>query len=84
MKTSRKGIWLYDRNGTTWLADDVNGNQGPDGKSGQIVFTFPISGTYYLKVDDTTYAFDTGLGAYSLRICEDICSVKVFLPLILR
>lgn len=84
MRSSSKGVWLYDRNGINLLEEDPNGSGGPGGEIGQIVFEAPLSGTYYIKVADSIYLFDTGIGLYSLRVCEDTCLEKIFLPIVLR
>ncbi len=78
--TSRAtGLWLYNATGTE-LANDANGNY--ETGEAQIEFTFVTSGEYFILVKDAQWVNWTG--AYSVRVCEDSCLQKVYLPAVIR
>jgi hypothetical protein len=74
------GLWLYNASGTE-LANDAYGNL--ETGAAQIEFTFLASGNYFVLVKDCYYPCNW-MGPYSVRVCEESCLQKVYLPVIVR
>jgi RNase P/RNase MRP subunit POP5 len=75
------GLYLYNEGGSE-LADDEFGRNGDGNVDAQITFTFANSGTYFAMV--TRQEFSSWSGSYSIQVCEERCSGRLYLPLIRR
>ena len=73
------GIQLYGANKETPLAEDKYGKYYVGKVDAQIIYTFPIGGTYFIRVGPAGY--DLWRGTYSIRICELTCWQRVYVPL---
>lgn len=74
------GLYLYNATGSE-LANDRFG-RAPGAIDAEITFTFATSGTYIVLVKDEEFSDWTG--NYSLRVCVESCTQRVFLPMIRR
>jgi len=75
------GLYLYNEGGSE-LADDEFGNNEEGRLDAQITFTFANSGTYFVMV--TRERFSSWSGSYSIQVCEERCTGRLYLPLIRR